>query len=414
VVRRSRRAGALPGLLIGALVALGAFASGVPAQLVPLPDPLQPDEVLELPAGPRIVRFDAPGSAVAALRVSLPLAESQAESGGGRVLLGIALGRVAPMARALGVRVEGSRTFHGLSYSVTGPSAFQEQLAWILREALRAPSEEEARAGLARLATELERELETPSGVLEARLRAGVAPALSPQGGTAASLATLSPSQLHALWARTHRREEMTVVIASPLPMEVVLAGIMDAGIPEGAVEGPFSPAPASSSTARSRTEVLRSWYGEAYPLDEADDPRAAVAARLMAEELRSLPGRTEAGVQLWELGGRSAIVVTGAAYPAEAATLRRRIQGVRGETAGRVSPEAVRRVVAELRRETLLAARTPAGLIGVVGYHLEATGDPAGARLFLDRLAGVNAASVSSLLSDLLARSPVTADVRP
>ncbi len=374
---------------------------------------LAPDAVLEIPGGPRLIHFEAPGTAVASLRLSLPLTESSAEAGAGRALVLAALDRVQPLARRVGARIEGSRTFHGIAYTVTGPSAAFDHLAWLVRELVREPDQWGVDGALARLRVELEQGGETPSGVLDTRLREGVAPELPPLSGSPASLAALDWPRVQDVWRRSHRREMMTVVAAAPVPVEVLLAGILDAGVPEGE-GGVVSASPAPRSGTRVRSQVLRSWYGEAYAIDSPDDPRSAVAARLMASRLQSLPGRMEAGVQLWELGGRAALVVTGAAYSGEAAAMRRTIQGIRDTVTRQMQPGEVERIVGDLRAETLLGARSPRGLVGVVGYHLDATGDPGGAELFLESLVTLDEAAVSAFLQDLLQRSPVVADVRP
>lgn len=374
-------------------------------------DPLQPDAVLSVPGGPLLVHFHSPGTAVASLRLSLPVTESPGEAGGGRALVLAALDRVQPLADRLGVRIEGSRTLHGIVYTATGPAAMLDHLSWLIREAVRRPGEAELSAALARLRVEAERERETPAGILQARLRAGIAPELPPLTGSPASLQALTPATVSGLWARTHQRERMTLVAAAPVPVEVLLSGILDTEVPEAVPTPPPPPPPVRDNP---RPQVLRSWYGEAWGVGTPDDPRTAVAARLMAERLATLPGRVEAGVELWELGGRAAVVVTGAAYTQDAAAMRRRIQGLRQEMASGVSAAEVDRVVATLRRETLLAARSPSGLVTVVGYHLDATGDPAGARRFLDDLEAVDLATLNAFLAELGRGNPVTADVRP
>lgn len=394
-------------VLLLLLPAVPARAQGIPA------DPLQPDAVLEIPGGPRLVHFRTPGTEVASLRVSIPVRESDPEAGGARVLLEAALERTAPLAARVGARVEGVRTLQGIAYTISGPSAVFDHLAWLLREAVREPDPAGIRRALEGVRVDAERERETPAGVLLARLREGVSPDLPPFSGSPASLQAMTPEVIQGLWGRTHVREGMTVVAAGPLPVEVLLAGILDAGVPSGGgVEAPSHTLPEVRD--RTRAQVLRSWYGEAWTVGTPDDPRTAVVARLMAERLRSLPGRVEAGAELWELGGSAALVVTGAAYPPDAVAMRRRIQGLRQEVSDGLEAGEVARVVATLGRETLLAARSPTGLVSVVGYHLDATGDPAGARHFIDALSTVDVPGVTALLSELGQRPAVTADVRP
>jgi len=402
---------AAPVLLLFALP-IGAQSPAGAERKAFLP-PLTPDVVMEVPGGPLLVHFEAPGTSVASLRLSLRLSESPHEAGAGRILVGAALDRVEPLALRVGARIEGVRSFHGISYTVSGPSAAFDHLAWLLRELVREPEQAGVGRALERLRSTEEGGRETPAGVLDTRLREGIAPGVPPLSGTAASLAGMSFPLVRDLWSRTHTRGGMTVVAAAPVPVEVLLAGILDAGMPDGG-GGPPIPATSAGTPSRARSQVLRSWYGEAYRIDTPDDPRSAVAARLMAQRLRSLPGRVEAGVQLWELGGSAALVVTGAAYPGDAAAMRRTIQGIREEVASRSDPLDVRRIIEEIRGETLLGARGNRGLVSVVGYHLDATGDPAGAQTFLDVLAGLDETSVGSYLRELLTKTPVVADVRP
>lgn len=415
--RRSRPSFRMAALVMAALplVAVPSLSGqGAAAPALGSRSALGPDAVLEIPGGPRLIHFEAPGTAVASLRLSIPLSESPAEAGAGRVLVLAALDRVGPLARRVGARIEGVRTFHGVAYTVTGPSAAFDHLAWLVRELVREPDQAGIERAVARLRVELEQGGETPSGVLDTRLRDGVAPGLPPLSGSPASLAGLDWSRIRDVWGRSHVRADMTVVAAAPVPVEVLLAGILDAGVPEGnGGEAPDS-APAGAGGARVRSQVLRSWYGEAYPIDQADDPRSAVAARLMASRLQSIPGRVEAGVELWELGGRAALVVTGAAYAADAVAMRRTIQGIRESVARDLQPGEVERVVGDLRAETLLGARSNRGLVAVVGYHVDATGDPLGAQVFLESLGALDQTSVSAFLQDLLQRTPVVADVRP
>jgi len=360
--------------------------------------------------GPRLILFRVESSPVVALRLSFPVPERPGEAGAGRALLHAALDRAAPLARQVGARVEGSRTLHGISLTVSGTAADLDHLAWILRQALREPDLAELRTALDRLRGEVERDQETPAGLLQTRLRETVAPGTPPLYGSPASVAALTPSRVLELRSRVVRREHITVVVAGSIPVEVALAALQDVGLAGDPPAETPEPPPGAVAPRPPRAQVLRQWYGEAYPTGP-DDPSAAVAARLMAGALQDRTGRLETWVELWELGGRGALVVTGAAYPGDAAALRDRIRGLRGRVAAGLTEEAVSAAVNGLRRETLLAARHPTGLAELVGYHLDATDDPSGTRIFLERLEAIRPADVAAFLAD---GAPLTAEVRP
>ncbi|MGD8322281.1 MAG: hypothetical protein PVJ02_17655, partial [Gemmatimonadota bacterium] len=124
--------------------------------------------------------------------------------------------------------------------------------------------------------------------------------------------------------------------------------------------------------------------------------------------------GDFEAGTELWELPMRWALVVTGAAYPRQARDMERVLSSALQVTRDALDPTAVADAVAQVERETLLRARTPSGLVSVVGRAVDAGGDPAAAARQLDALHRVDAASLRAFLTGLLDRGPSTAEVRP
>jgi predicted Zn-dependent peptidase len=159
---------------------------------------------------------------------------------------------------------------------------------------------------------------------------------------------------------------------------------------------------------------VIRYWFGEARLVEDPLDPRAEVAALLVAERLRASAGNFEAEVQLWQLPDAKVLAVVGAAYAAGRQEMRRQVESVVAETAADLSPAAVERAVSRLRSDLLMGARTPAGRAALVGVRLDATGDPLAARDALGALEAVTVESARSFLETLARATPSRAEVRP
>ena len=184
-------------------------------------DALRPDSVLVAPGGPRIVRLSRPGSGLTALRLSVRITEAPIEAGAAMVLQMLGLDRARAAAWPVGARVEGNRTPWGIAYTVAGPSEEFDYLAYVLRLAVSEPDPD--RVSLERARTqarlEAERTAETAAGRLGARLRAAAMPEALPLEGTSASLDGVTRETLRNLWRRTHRREDMTIVLVGPEPV---------------------------------------------------------------------------------------------------------------------------------------------------------------------------------------------------
>ena len=141
-----------------------------------------------------MIRLPAPSSDLTTLRLSIPVQEGSTEAGAAQILTLLGLERARGAAAATGAHVEGSRTPWGIAYTVVGPTADFDHLAYVLREAVAEPSFdrivfERARS---RVRVEAQRERETASGRLTAELRAAVAPEALPAVGTPASIDVIS------------------------------------------------------------------------------------------------------------------------------------------------------------------------------------------------------------------------------
>jgi predicted Zn-dependent peptidase len=378
-------------------------------------DGLLPDSVLLLPEGPELVVFTAPGTNVTALRVSVALEEPAREAGAARVLMAGALQRVRTAANSVGARVSASRTPWGIAYTVVGPESHFEYMAWILREAVGEPSVDRTHFLRARDAVggEVEHAAETAQGAISARLWNKVSPDSPPNTGSVATLEALTPAAVHDLWLRTHSPDRMTVVVSGPGSIESIIAAFKDLAGSLGARPPSNLDGRALPVADRSRVQVLRRWYGQAYMAGDPTDPHAEVLAFLAGERLREGSEGYEAGVELWDLPDRRVLAVTGAAYRQNASSVRSRIQGVLAETRADLSADRATAAATTIRFELLADARTPEGLVNLIGRHMDGTGDPSAAAEYLRRLDAVTVASLGEFVSQMEAGAVVTAEVQ-
>jgi len=378
-------------------------------------DALVPDSVLRLPEGPELVVFHNPGASVTAIRVAVRLDEPARNAGAARVLQAHSLARVRTAASSVGAQVSATRTPWGIAYTVVGPQTHFEYLAWILREAVSEPNFDRVRFLRARAAVEadVERSAETPHGLLSEKLWNQLSPGEPPTSGTHATISSLTPGSVRDLWARTHRPDHMSVVIAGPASIESSIAAFKDLKGAEVAGPPRASDGRALPNESRGRTQVLRSWYGQAFVAGVASDPHAEVLALLAGQSLRTGNQGYEAGVELWELGDQRVLAVTGAAYGRSAGAMQSRIRGLLTETRTAITPDRTQAAATRIQFQLLSVARAPEGLVNLVGRHMDGTGDPGAARRYVDGLDGVTAGSLGDFLSTIEA-SGVTAEVRP
>jgi predicted Zn-dependent peptidase len=339
------------------------------------------------------VLFSNPGASVTALRVSVLLDEEAHEAGAARLLQAHALQRVRSAASSVGAVVTATRTPWGIAYTVVGPQTHFEYMAWILRQAVSEPN--------------LDR-------VLAERLWSQISPSESRLDGSHASLQQITPGSVRQLWARTHRPDRMTVVASGPVTVDPIIAalkdlvGSADAGPPQRADARAVPP------PDRGRPQVLRRWYGEAFLAGDPTDPHAEVLALMAGRSLRQGSQGYEAGVELWELDRTRILAVTGAAYGRNASAMTARIRGLLEETRAAITPEAAAGAAAGIRFQLLADARTPDGLVNLVGRHMDATGTPTGALDYLRRLDQVTASSLETFLATVESSGPVSAELRP
>lgn len=102
------------------------------------------------------------------------------------------------------------------------------------------------------------------------------------------------------------------------------------------------------------------------------------------------------------------------AAYSGDASAMRERMPRLLANTRQSLTTERVQSAVLRVRQELLTQARTPPGLVSVVGRHLDATGQPSGAVAFLRGLDRVTLQSTSAFISGLERQPPMRTEVRP
>jgi predicted Zn-dependent peptidase len=376
-------------------------------------DPFTPGTVVSIPSGPRVAKLAAPGSPVAAIRLSVGFDESASEAGSAQLLQELAVERVRSRATPLGIEVDGTRTPWGIAYTVTGAVTDFDQLVTLIRDAVGEPdfTEESFQSTRRALRQQLLRNQETPGARAFAELRAKAIPGLPTPQGTPASLDRITRAGLRDFWRRTHVGSAITVVVAGDVPDAALLSAFDGLGSTRAT---PSRPAGTAASAPPTATQTYRHWYGEAFAIPDPLNPHAPVVALLVADHLQTMGDSLEASVQLWETDAGSVLAVVGAAYPAAANRMRARLTGLLASVRQGATPARVQEAAARARQDLLERGRTPAGRAGVVGSLMDATGEPGAARRLLDALNDVTPESTRAFLGQLAARTPLRAEVRP
>ncbi len=374
---------------------------------------IQPDEVLTPPGGPQVVIFRSVPSEVVSLRVSVHLEEVPGEGGAGELIRIQAEDRMRVIADRVGARVEVHRTPRALVYQVSGTTTDLDFLGWILREGLKPPAAEDFEAARRRLRVESDRAMETPQGVLSLRIQRTLAPGVPSLYGSPDELDRMDPSRLVEIWERSHRREEARLVVAGRVPTELVLALTSDLRLSEGGAPAD-PPTPQDVQNRSPNPEVIRHWIATAYPLESWDDAVGLVVGRWLGEVVRIGQGDFELGAEVWEVGGRRALVLSGAAYTRGRQSMLNRVDTLLEDAVGSLTEEVVRRLSEELRTEILATSQTTWGLADLIGQAWDAGRGPEGLDSFLDELAGVQYDDVRRALEDAAGVSPIREQLNP
>ncbi len=375
------------------------------------PESLRPDTLLRPPDGPTIAFVEATGSPAATIRVTVPFVESAADAGAGYLIQLLALERVRRLRETLGVEVLVSRTSLALVYQVNGAVADFDHLAGVARALLTRPESSGFVAARTRLERISREERETPRGTLRLRLRSRMAAPMPSVAGSPESLGALNPARLVELWRASHPRGNLSVVVVADLPLEAALSALADLGRTGTAPEIGVRPNRAAAGSAAPRPERIRIWYGEAYPSGNARDPRSALLMRLAHHHLREIESEFEPQLERWELGERSWLVLTAAAFSRDAGTMRARVRSYLGDLRVALDPAMVRTARAALRSELVVQTRTPDGLAEVIGRHLDATGDADAAPDYLRQLQEIDFEAMIAFLEEVAGTEAITAE---
>jgi hypothetical protein len=392
------------------LLAVALAVQAVPQQ----PSGFRADEILRPPGGPEIAVFRSVTPEVVSLRLSIPLEETPSEAGAGQFIQQQATDRMEPLARRIGARAEVHRTPQGMVYQVSGTLADLDFLGWILRAGLEPPSAVDFDDVRRRIQVENDRRMETPQGVLAARVRGDLTPDVPSVYGTTGSLARIDPARLQAIWQRSHRRDRARLVVAGQVPSELALALAADLGLPESASASEVPPGEDTGSP-RPSPEVSRTWLVEAFPLSREEEVAALVAGRWLGEQARAAGEDFEVGIEIWDIGrGRRALIVTGVAFPRSVQLMRSRVDTLFEDAAARITEEDVSRAAGAVRTDIIMGARTPWGLAELVGQAWDAGNDPAGVEALLSDLAVLTRSDVVDLFETLSGSTPIREELQP
>jgi predicted Zn-dependent peptidase len=350
-----------------------------------------------------------------ALHLAIGLEEGAVEAGMAGILLEMGLERARGPAHRIGAVLTGQRTAQGISYTVAGALEELDYLAWVLRQAASEPERNEGSfvRARARARARVANSRETPSGVLDRRLRRALLPGQPHPDGTLASLDGLNAGSPVDFWNRTHGAGRMSLVVVGDVAPVTLLALSRDLGAPPELV-GPPLEFQGAHGDSPPRPQILRTWYAEATPLPLARDPRNRVLAILMDRVLEATPRSYDLGVQLWELGDVAAVVVTGAAYSSQRSAMRDRVSGLLRQVREILTPGELQLAVGLTRDALLYEARTPWGRAALIGGLVMAGDPPNGGRLDLETLEGLEVADMLQYLDRVLATSTLAEELRP
>jgi predicted Zn-dependent peptidase len=359
---------------------------------------------------PRILVLDDPGSELVSFRLSVPMPPRVDVATASPVLRRMAEARMAGPAANLGARVEAGSTAQALTYTVTGALADLDHLAFLLRQATRAPRADE---GFRSVRNEVEARLtrlgETGAGRLEAQLRATASPGEPSVSDVRGRIRSFGFGDLLRVWEETHVPDRMMLVVGGDVSMPVLLAAV--AGLGDPGEPGPMEAPPAPSPPVRDRPDLLRGWFGAAWRLPRRLSPPAAVAAVLASRHLEAQRDDFEAYVRLWEGREGDLLAVFGTAYNRGDAAMRGSIRSLPSELAEGLDDREVAVVARRLALNLLAQARTPWGRVNAVGRFLDAGMEPDAAARWIAEVQSLNAASLRSWLAGTMQNGGATAE---
>ena len=380
------------------LVAWSLSIASDPAGPVDAQDLLpSPDTIIRLVDGPEIFLFPAEATGVAAIRVFVPVTEHPVERGAGAVVAELAERRMRGAVGSTGADVSATRSPWGISYSVEGAEIDLDFLGFLIRTGVAAPSPGDGNLPeiLVLSREEASRREESPEEYLVARL-------LTELGVTTASAAgELRFARIRELWARTHVPGSMAVFVHTSAEPAVVLAALGILGNRDPPPAG-LDDLPHPSIAASGRPSTIRRWHGSVWADRSPADPRAEVLVRLIAARMNSGPDESVMAVRLLTLADRSAIVVTGAAYPRGANTVRELLRGIVDRVRETLTEQEVREAAREAALERWTRLDRPAAVLRAITDAYGTTGELAAASERLRQLESLGLAEMLEYVETL------------
>jgi predicted Zn-dependent peptidase len=330
-------------------------------------------------------------------------------------------------ALRLGAQVEGGHAGGRLVHAVVGPAAEFAALAELVRSALTgaappAGSLEAARVAAAAARAGVE---EVADGLLRERLRAELEPTAA--GGAGAG--PLSGDALAGLRRRVYAPGALLVVVVGGVTSADALAALGSwPAAPRSEAPGRSAAVPADEAyEAEARgdrpvpaPEVNAPWAGVALPAPGLAPAVVAVVAEVLQMHMSAVELR-QGRAEFWWLRSGPAVILLGAAEVPAAGAGRRAggdpataLRALPAETATLLTPEAVTTAKRRLRRELLLAARTPQGLAAVLGEFTAWSGDAGAAAAFHAALGRVDTGAVEAALARLAETDAIVTELRP
>ena len=198
-------------------------------------DPLVPDSVLGIPAGPTLILERTEGIPVVGIRVSAPL--DPAWPGAARILVEQALNRARDRAEVIGAELWGGVQDGRIAFHAIADARYADELAWVVRMLTAEPEATGAGRPIARENARLDQLAETPRGRLILEVEAKI---LGSGGGGALPVPAVGDVQ--DMWLRSFARDRLRILVLGDLPLYWVFANLSRIGASTEALAGAPSP----------------------------------------------------------------------------------------------------------------------------------------------------------------------------
>ena len=357
-------------LCISPLIGVDPHPVGAPG------DPLVPDSVLAIPAGPTLILERAEGVPVVGIRVSAPL--DPPWPGAARILVEQALNRARIRAESIGAELWGGVQDGRIAFHAIADARYADELAWVVRLLTAEPDAAGSGAPIARERARLDQLGETARGRMIIEMEGRIL-----GGGGGGALPVPSVGDVREMWARSHARDRLRILVLGDLPLHWVFAELSRIGAPPGrSVGNPFVP---PSRALPFPESPLYSWAAAAFTLGPPRDPAVLATVAALRSGLRAAEV-PNAAVNLVEgLDDRSGWLGLAARAP------RRRDADAALESALSLLTEAGldawwMRGAAEAREDFIATASTPAGWLTLADRYFSRDGTNS-ARTALNRL---------------------------